>query len=106
MIPLRMDWSSLDEQVWDFIEDSQFDSTVMDNIYSYEFTQIGVACNCHDIYGEICVVELGANVVGVEHMESVTHNAIRYGSWLDHEHVNENDTMPIPEFLARGDPNC
>jgi len=60
MVPLRMNWANLEEQVWDFIEDAQFDSRTLVDIFNSQFTQIGVACNCHDIYGEICVVELGA----------------------------------------------
>lgn len=106
MIPNRMRWSSLEEQVFDFIDDSQHEINKRSNLFNPEFTQIGVACNCHDIYGEICIVELGANVVGKEHLETITHDVYRYGVELEHSHANENDTMPIPEFLPKGSPNC
>ena len=106
MIPLRMNWADLEEQAWDFIEDTQFDARTIVNIFDNDFTQIGVACNCHDIYGEICVVELGSHVEGIEHLETITHNVLRYGNWLEHDHVNEEDTMPIPEFLPKGSANC
>ena len=69
-----MNWANLEEQVWDFIEDGQFDSRTLDDIFNAQFTQIGVACNCHDIYGEICVVELGDRVEGIEHFETITHD--------------------------------
>ena len=74
MIPLRMNWDNIEEQVWDFIEDSQFDSRTLVDIFNAQFTQIGVACNCHDIYGEICVIELGDKVEGIEHFETITHD--------------------------------
>ena len=101
-----MNWANLEEQVWDFIEDTQFDSRTIVDVFDKDFTQIGVACNCHDIYGEICVVELGQNVEGIEHLETITHNVMRYGKWLEHDHVNEEDTMPIPEFLPKGSAQC
>ena len=101
-----MKWANLEEQVWDFIDDTQHEMNKQVNIFSPEFTQIGVACNCHDIYGEICVIELGTNVVGKVHLEEVTHNVYRFGQYLEHTHVNENDTMPIPVFLPKGSPNC
>lgn len=101
-----MNWANLEEQVWDFMVDTQFDSRILENLFNDNFKQIGVACNCHDIFGEICVVELGQNVVGVEHLETHIHNTFRYGTELEHNHVNENDTMPVPEFLPKGSPNC
>jgi len=43
------------------------DDDSMSNLHRYHllrthFNQVGIACNCNPVYGEICVVELGKNV--------------------------------------------
>lgn len=45
-------------------------------------------------------------MVGIEHEVTITHDVYWFGEYLEHSHASENDTLPIPEFLPKGSPNC
>jgi len=34
----------------------------MDAVYDTDYTHVGIACSCHDIFEEFCIIEFGQNV--------------------------------------------
>lgn len=95
-----MAWSSVDEQVWDWMTDWQHDRATLSHVYNASLTHIGVACSCHIEFEYFCVIEFGSGIV----------NTLETNS--DDE---EGDTgVPVatrlaamtPSFLPAGHPMC
>lgn len=78
--PEKFNWSNEKETVWDWITDSQSPDW-MNYLLGTHFDSVGIACNCHKNFGEVCVVELGRNVVpdySLEHEHVTTFGLESY----------------------------
>ena len=71
-VPERHSWSSSEEAIFDWILDDDsyyhFDRRAL---LSNDWNQIGIACDCHTDFGEICIVSLGLDVEPI--VESTTN---------------------------------
>jgi len=62
--PERFNWENEKEAVWDWILDENHpDNEWRNYLLGDYFDSVGIACNCHIRFGEVCVVELGRHVV-------------------------------------------
>jgi hypothetical protein len=61
--PERFAWNSPKEAIFDWIvDDTHTDHTWRHHLTENHFDSVGIACNCHVNFGEVCVVELGLHV--------------------------------------------
>lgn len=76
-----MEWDSAKEKAWDLFLDS--DSSYQMNrwhLLTNNFDSIGIACNCDSVFGEICIIELGKDVVPLVPIE---YNHFEEGEWVE-----------------------
>lgn len=97
MFPQRMRWSSVQEQVWDWIMDGQHERFNEQDVFNPTFTHIGVACNCHPVFEEYCVIEFG---------QDVKSNVEVTEDYLEGPSIGIQLKESLPLFLPRGHPEC
>lgn len=66
-------------------------------LFSDKMTHIGVACNCHPVFEQFCVIEIGQDV-----SQSLKEETYVYYEGIDSTHVHPEDLnitgVVIPEF--------
>lgn len=61
--PERITWSSEREGVFDaMVDDFHENFNLRHDLLESSFNQIGIVCNCHPTFGQVCIIELGLNV--------------------------------------------
>ena len=70
LFPARMKWDSAKEKAWDLYLDSDAHYNInWWHLLTNNFDSVGVACNCNTEFSEICIIELGKNVVSLLPLE-------------------------------------
>jgi hypothetical protein len=88
-VPQRHRWSSVSEQVFDMlVDDESYNHENRIELLNNQWTQIGIACNCHNDFGEICVIDLG---IGVQHLPEVSD--VHLNELPDHDHWDNPNTV-------------
>lgn len=75
--PERFAWTTIEEAVYDWIQQQSGD------LLSDYWLQGGIACNCHSLFGEFCVIELGRGVVDKQIHEHQTLKHVYAGSGMN-----------------------
>jgi len=58
-MPMRNPWINSLEAVFDLLLDDYYDGHPnREALLNGEFDEIGIACNCHPRFGQICVFEM------------------------------------------------
>jgi len=70
LLPRRFNWKDVEEAVWDaLLDDDYLGNTNRYNFLRNHFDSVGIACNCNPVYGQVCIAELGKNVVPILPLE-------------------------------------
>jgi len=86
------------------MDDDSWQGQNLASILSNDMTHIGIACNCHPVFEQFCVVEIGQDVEEIEN--TVTHV---YYEGIDTDHSHPSDLTleeEIPEFSLPGAIGC
>ena len=80
-----MKWDNAKEKAWDLFLDSESSYQINRwHLLSNNFDSIGIACNCDTAFAEICIIELGKNVVPLVPIE---YNHFEEGEWIEPQWV-------------------
>lgn len=99
----RYEWTSPHDMIIDAYFNWNENRFAIDDLLDNRFTHIGVACNCHPTHGQLCIIDLGADVYfsveEYEHSHEHHHDQIL----INHVHTEEESVLyyqqnPIPEF--------
>jgi hypothetical protein len=72
LMPMRFPWSNPMEAVFDLLLDDNYEGTPnREALLSNDYDSVGVACNCHTRFGQICVFEFASDC---EHEGEVVQN--------------------------------
>lgn len=81
MYPERIYWSGPKEGTFDAIVDDWHQNFNMrHDLLESSFNQIGIVCSCHPTFQQMCIIELGLNVVATQPIHE--HPEINNGLWI------------------------
>ena len=64
LMPMRFPWSSPLEAIFDLLVDDYYEGHPNREAFlSNDFDRIGIACNCHSRFGQICVFEMASDAM-------------------------------------------